>query len=66
LTWNDIDIGISILPKSELFKYVENTGGDVQKLSHLKLLIITTIYEGVVEGQLRAAYLKNGFSELKR
>lgn len=66
MTWNDIDIGISILPKSELFQYVVNTGGDVQKLSHLKLLIITTIYEGVIEGQLKAAYLKNGFSELKR
>ena len=66
LSWNDIDIGISIMPKVEVFDYVKNTGGDVDKLSHLRIVMVQTIYEGMIEDQLNIAYKKHGFGFLER
>jgi len=66
IQWKDIDVGISILGKGELFQYVQNTGGVLSQLSHLKLIIVHTIYEGMIEDQLNAAYKKHGFGYLER
>jgi hypothetical protein len=65
-SWRDIDVGISILGKGELFQYVQNTGGVLSQLSHLKLIIVHTIYEGLIEDQLNAAHKKHGFGYLER